>query len=59
MNYQRIKEYDTKIRFGLFLNHRQNTVNDVKIIICEQTWKSKYYILQLKEDENIMKKHFL
>ena len=36
-----------------------NTVNDVKIIICEKTWKSKYYIPCLKEDESIMKKRCL
>ena len=36
-----------------------NTVNDVKIIICEKMWKSKYYILCLKEDESIMKKRCL
>ena len=35
MNYQPIKEYNTKIRFDLF--KLENTVNDVKIIIYEKT----------------------
>ena len=37
MNYLVIKEYDTKIRFELTI---QNTVNVVKIIICEKHGKS-------------------
>ena len=36
-----------------------NRVNDVKKIICGKTWKSKYYILCLKDDESIMKKRCL
>ena len=34
------KIYNTKTRFYL-----ENTVNDVKVIICEKTWENKYYIL--------------
>ena len=29
--------------FGIFW--LENKLNDVKLIICEKTWKSKYYIL--------------
>ena len=29
------------------------------MIICEKTWKNKYYILSLKEGKSIMKKRFL
>ena len=43
MNYRVIKEYNTKTTFDLF--KLENRGNDVKIIICEKAWKSKYYIL--------------
>ena len=38
-----IKEYSATIRSDLFW--LENTVNDVKITICEKMWKSKYCIL--------------
>ena len=57
MNYQVTKEYNTKIWFDVFLI--RNTVNDIKITVCEKIWKSKYYILSLKEDESITRKCFL
>ena len=42
-----MKEWNTKIRFGepYIISLLEYTVNDVKIIICEKTWKSKYYLL--------------
>ena len=43
MKYQVIKEYNTKIRFYLF--SLENTVNDIKNVIFEKMWKSKYCIL--------------
>ena len=44
MNYQPIKEYNTKIRFDLF--KLESTVNDVKIIIYEKTWKVLYSVIK-------------
>ena len=51
MNYHKIKEYKTKIRLDLFWS--ENTVNDVKTIICEKIVK-KCFLSWLR----FIKKHF-
>ena len=40
MNYQVVKEYNTKIRFGLL--QLENTVNDLKIIPPQKNYDQKF-----------------